>query len=154
MGDPSIFTVLTAQTPEPGVAVCDFVIFPPRWMVAERTFRPPYYHRNMMSELMGLIRGVYDAKEDTKKESGFFPGGASLHSCATPHGPDALTFEKATKEELVPKKIPDDALAFMFESYYMFHVTKWGASSCECLDDDYWKCWKDLKPHFREHMKK
>merc|ERR1712100_10905 len=138
---------LTAPTETPGVAVCDFVIFPPRWMVMERSFRPPYYHRNMMSELMGLIRGVYDAKEGATKQSGFFPGGASLHSCGTPHGPDAATFEKASTEEQVPRKIPADSLAFMFESYYMFHVTEWGSRTS--LDDDYWKCWQDLKSHFQ-----
>jgi len=87
--DPSIFTVLTAQTDEPGVATCDFVIFPPRWMVGEKTFRPPYYHRNCMSEFMGNIHGTYDAKE-----AGFGPGCSSLHSHMTPHGPEAEVFEK------------------------------------------------------------
>jgi homogentisate 1,2-dioxygenase len=91
--DPSIFTVLTAQTAEPGCAVCDFVIFPPRWLVAEHTFRPPYYHRNTMTEYMGNITGVYDAKEE-----GFVPGGSSLHSCMAGHGPEAAVFEKASDE--------------------------------------------------------
>ncbi|KAL6535956.1 hypothetical protein OROHE_012800 [Orobanche hederae] len=88
-GDPSINTVLTAPTDRPGVALLDFVIFPPKWLVAEHTFRPPYYHRNCMSEFMGLIHGGYEAKAD-----GFLPGGASLHSCMTPHGPDTKTYEQ------------------------------------------------------------
>ncbi|MGD8709119.1 MAG: homogentisate 1,2-dioxygenase, partial [Ectothiorhodospiraceae bacterium] len=96
--DPSIFTVLTAPSDTPGMANIDFVIFPPRWMVAENTFRPPYFHRNVMSEFMGLIHGVYDAKAE-----GFEPGGASLHNCMTPHGPDAETFEAASTAELKPE---------------------------------------------------
>ncbi len=83
------------------MAACDFVIFPPRWAVGEHTFRPPYYHRNCMSEYMGLIRGVYEAKQE-----GFVPGGGSLHSCMTPHGPDVDTFEKSTVAELKPVRIP------------------------------------------------
>ena len=85
----------TAPTPTPGVAMCDFVIFPPRFMVMEHSFRPPYYHRNCMSEFMGMVYGQYDAKK-----GGFVPGGASLHSIMTPHGPDAATFKKASTEEL------------------------------------------------------
>lgn len=80
--------MLTAPTDKPGVALLDFVIFPPRWLVAEHTFRPPYYHRNCMSEFMGLIHGGYEAKAD-----GFLPGGASLHNCMTPHGPDTKSYE-------------------------------------------------------------
>ena len=95
--DPSIYTVLTCPTNEPGVAAVDFVIFPPRWSVAENTFRPPYFHRNCMSEYMGLIKGVYEAKI-----SGFQPGGGSLHSVMTPHGPDAATFEEWSTKELKP----------------------------------------------------
>ena len=106
--DPSIFTVLTCPTLEPGVAAVDFVIFPPRWMVAENTFRPPYYHRNCMTEYMGLIRGSYDAKK-----GGFVPGGSSLHSCGTPHGPDGKVFDAASHAELKPVKVPGTDLAFM-----------------------------------------
>lgn len=95
--DPSIFTVLTCPSLHPGTALCDFVIFPERWMVQENTFRPPYYHRNTMSEYMGNIVGVYDAKEE-----GFYPGCSSLHLTMTPHGPDAEAYEKASKAELVP----------------------------------------------------
>jgi homogentisate 1,2-dioxygenase len=107
--DPSIFTVLTCPTLEPGVAAVDFVIFPPRWMVAENTFRPPYYHRNCMSEYMGLIRGSYDAKK-----GGFVPGGSSLHSVGTPHGPDGKVFDAASVAELTPVKVPATDLAFMY----------------------------------------
>jgi len=141
--DPSIFTVLTCPSAEPGVAVADFVIFPPRWCVQERTFRPPYYHRNCMSEFMGLIRGVYEAKQE-----GFLPGGGSLHSCMIPHGPDATTFEKAIETELKPVKIPNDTLAFMFESTYLLKVTDYASKNQ--LDDDYYKCWEGLKSHFND----
>ncbi|KYR01117.1 homogentisate 1 [Tieghemostelium lacteum] len=139
--DPSIFTVLTAPTNEPGVAAADFVIFPPRWLVQEKTFRPPYYHRNCMSEFMGLIRGVYEAKKE-----GFLPGGGSLHSCMTPHGPDAETFNAATNAELKPVKIPDVALAFMFESSLILGISDYAKANF--IDDDYWKCWQDLKDAF------
>ncbi|GCB63378.1 hypothetical protein scyTo_0009656 [Scyliorhinus torazame] len=111
--DPSIFTVLTVKSTRPGVAVADFVIFPPRWGVADHTFRPPYYHRNCMSEFMGLIKGHYEAKEE-----GFLPGGGSLHSIMTPHGPDAECFEKASKAKLEPERVADGTMAFMFESSF------------------------------------
>jgi len=140
--DPSIFTVLTCPSNEPGVAVADFVIFPPRWAVAEHTFRPPYYHRNCMSEYMGLIRGVYEAKQE-----GFVPGGASLHSCGTPHGPDATTFQKATSAELKPVHLAEDTLAFMFESSYMFYVTDYAQQYK--VDVNYYKCWQELKSQFK-----
>jgi homogentisate 1,2-dioxygenase len=139
--DPSIFTVLTCPSLEPGVAICDFVIFPPRWAVAEHTFRPPYYHKNCMSEYMGLIRGVYEAKQE-----GFVPGGGSLHSVMSAHGPDNTTFEKCSTEELKPVKIPDTTLAFMFESTYLFKVTEF--ASKQNIDENYWKCWQDLKNNF------
>lgn len=115
--DPSIYTVLTSPSTVHGTANCDFVIFPPRWLVAEDTFRPPWFHRNVMSELMGLVRGVYDAKAE-----GFVPGGVSLHNCMLPHGPDAATFEKASSTELKPHKV-DNTLAFMFESCHVFKLT-------------------------------
>lgn len=139
--DPSIFTVLTSPSDTPGMANIDFVIFPPRWMVAENTFRPPYYHRNPMSEFMGLIQGVYDAKSD-----GFVPGGSSLHNCMSAHGPDAATHEKATNADLKPERYKD-TLAFMFESRYPFHSTKYALSG-GLLQKNYADCWK-LEPHFK-----
>ena len=93
--DPSIFLVLQSQSDTPGVDTIDFVIFPPRILAMEHTFRPPWFHRNVASEFMGLIHGVYDAKAE-----GFMPGGASLHNCMTGHGPDAETFEKASAADL------------------------------------------------------
>eukprot|EP01132_Coremiostelium_polycephalum_P000795 gene795-989_t len=141
--DPSIFTVLTAPTTDPGVAAADFVIFPPRWLVQEHTFRPPYYHRNCMSEYMGLIRGVYEAKKE-----GFLPGGGSLHSCMTPHGPDTHTFNTGSVAELKPTKIPDVALAFMFESSLLVGITE-HAKQTQFVDEDYWKCWQGLENHFK-----
>ncbi|KAK2078603.1 hypothetical protein QBZ16_003443 [Prototheca wickerhamii] len=109
--DPSIFTVLTCPSATPGVAIADFVIFPPRWAVAEHTFRPPYFHRNVMSEFMGLIRGQYDAKAE-----GFAPGGSSLHSCMSAHGPDVTSHKAATAGPEEPAHLPRDTLAFMFET--------------------------------------
>ncbi len=139
--DPSIFTVLTSPSGTPGVANIDFVIFPARWMVAENTFRPPYYHRNIMSEFMGLIEGVYDAKE-----AGFVPGGASLHNCMSPHGPEAEVFEKASNAELAPQRY-ENTLAFMFESRYVISPTKYALEGKE-RQQDYSKCWGGIKKYF------
>ena len=132
--DPSIFTVLTSPSDTAGTANCDFVIFPPRWMVAEDTFRPPWFHRNVMSEFMGLIHGAYDAKE-----GGFAPGGASLHNCMAGHGPDLASWEKATAAELKPVKI-DNTMAFMFESRWIIRPTRW-ATETELCQLDYDDCW-------------
>ena len=140
--DPSIFTVLTSPSDTPGTANVDFVIFPPRWMVAEDTFRPPWYHRNVMSEFMGLIYGVYDAKPE-----GFQPGGASLHNCMSPHGPDAATFAGASKAELAPVK-QEATMAFMFESRYVIQPTPF-AMECAQRQKNYADCWQGLEKHFR-----
>jgi len=142
--DPSIFTVLTCPSAKPGTATADFVIFPPRWSVAENTFRPPYYHRNCMSEFMGLILGKYEAKE-----SGFNPGGATLHSMMTPHGPDADCFNHWTEKELGPIKVAEGTQAFMFESSFQLALTKWGEETCNKLDEDYHKCWQKLEKQFK-----
>jgi homogentisate 1,2-dioxygenase len=140
--DPSIFTVLTAPTESAGTANCDFVIFPPRWLVAEHTFRPPWFHRNVMSEYMGLVHGVYDAKA-----GGFVPGGASLHNCMAAHGPDAATFAKASAAELVPQKIAD-TLAFMFETCCIVRPTRF-ALETPSLQQNYDACWQALPNLFR-----
>ena len=134
--DPSIFTVLTSTSETPGLANCDFVIFPPRWMVAEDTFRPPWFHRNTMSEFMGLIHGAYDAKEG----GGFEPGGASLHNQMNGHGPDAETHRRASTAELKPVKLAD-TLAFMFESRWVIRPTK-AAMELPCLQTDYDEAWQ------------
>ncbi|PWK76953.1 homogentisate 1,2-dioxygenase [Aminobacter sp. AP02] len=139
--DPSIFTVLTAPTEEAGTANIDFVIFPPRWLVAEHSFRPPWYHRNIMSEFMGLIYGQYDAKEE-----GFVPGGMSLHNMMLPHGPDAMGFEKASNGELKPVKL-DHTMAFMFETRFPQQLTKF-AAELETLQDNYIDCWDGLERKF------
>ena len=133
--DPSIFTVLTSPSDTPGTANCDFVIFPPRWMVAEDTFRPPWFHRNVMSEFMGLVKGEYDAKEG----GGFVPGGASLHNQFNGHGPDVASTAKAMEAELKPARI-DDTLAFMFESRNVIHTTEF-AMQGGLLQPDYDACW-------------
>ena len=140
--DPSIFTVLTSPSDTPGTANCDFAIFPPRWMVAEHTFRPPYFHRNVMNEYMGLIYGVYDAKAE-----GFAPGGGSLHNCMSGHGPDATTFEAASAAKLEPRYI-GDTLAFMFETRHIIRPTRF-ALETPLLQQDYWRCWNGLQKHFR-----
>ena len=139
--DPSIYSVLTAPSDLPGAANIDFVIFPPRWLVAEDTFRPPWYHRNVMTEFMGLLHGVYDAKAE-----GFLPGGASLHNCMSAHGPDAETWRRATDAALAPHKI-DDTMAFMFESRFAMRLTRYAAESAE-LQHDYFEGWQGLERHF------
>jgi homogentisate 1,2-dioxygenase len=139
--DPSIFTVLTAPTEQPGVANLDFVIFPPRWMVAENTFRPPWFHRNVMNECMGLVHGSYDAKE-----GGFLPGGLSLHGIMSAHGLDAASAERAMHETLVPRKM-DNTLAFMFETRMVLHPTR-HALSVPQLQTDYDAVWDGLNKNF------
>jgi homogentisate 1,2-dioxygenase len=142
--DPSIYTVLTSPTAIPGTANVDFAIFPPRWMVAEHTFRPPWFHRNMMNEFMGLVFGKYDAKAE-----GFVPGGASLHNCMSGHGPDAETYERATAAELKPQYL-DNTLAFMFETRLVVRPTKF-ALETRILQHEYYECWQGLKNYFRAH---
>lgn len=142
--DPSIFTVLTCKSATPGVALADFAIFPPRWAVQNWTFRPPYYHRNCASEFMGLIKGEYEAKKE-----GFSPGGASLHSMMTPHGPDAKTFEQASSVKLVPERVADGTQAFMFETPLMLTVSPWALQECHKLQPDYnEQSWSHIKKVF------
>jgi homogentisate 1,2-dioxygenase len=140
--DPSIFTVLTSPSGETGVANCDFVIFPDRWLVAENTFRPPWYHRNVMSEYMGLCYGQYDAKEE-----GFVPGGGSLHNCMSAHGPDLDAFEKASNADLQPQKL-SGTMAFMFESRYIIRPTKFAMETSQ-LQREYFEVWQKLKKNFK-----
>ena len=132
--DPSIFTVLTSPSDTVGTANCDFVIFPPRWMVAEDTFRPPWFHRNVMSEFMGLVTGAYDAKE-----GGFAPGGASLHNCMSGHGPDQASYDKAVSADLKPHKL-ENTLAFMFETRFPIRTTEW-AQTTPTMQLDYDDVW-------------
>ncbi len=139
--DPSIYTVLAAPSGLPGTANVDFVIFPPRWIVAEHTFRPPWFHRNMMNEFMGLILGQYEAKAE-----GFLPGGASLHNCMSGHGPDAETFERASKAEPKPQYI-DGTLAFMFETRLPVRLTRFALEE-KILQQEYYECWQSLKKNF------
>jgi len=139
--DPSIFTVLTAPSGQEGTANIDFVLFRERWMVAERSFRPPWYHKNVMSELMGNIYGVYDAKPQ-----GFAPGGMSLHNCMLPHGPDRQAFEGASNAELRPEKL-DATMSFMFETRFPQHLTEFAAAEAP-LQQDYIEVWRDLAKKF------
>ena len=139
--DPSIFTVLTAPSGQEGTANIDFVLFRDRWMVAEHSFRPPWYHKNIMSELMGNIFGIYDAKP-----KGFVPGGMSLHNCMLPHGPDRTAFEGASNAELGPEKLRE-TMSFMFETRFPQHLTHWAATEAP-LQDDYIECWTSLDKKF------
>jgi homogentisate 1,2-dioxygenase len=140
--DPSIFLVLQSVSDTPGVDALDFVIFPPRWLAMENTFRPPWFHRNVASELMGLITGVYDAKAE-----GFAPGGASLHNCMTGHGPDAATFEKAVSVDTSTPHQVRDTMAFMFETRTVIRPTRFAMESPQ-LQRDYAQCWQGLRSHF------
>jgi homogentisate 1,2-dioxygenase len=140
--DPSIFLVLQAPSDTPGVDSLDFVIFPPRWLAAENTFRPPWFHRNVASEFMGLIHGVYDAKAE-----GFMPGGASLHNCMSGHGPDAETFEKASVSDTSKPHAVKDTMAFMFETPAVIRPTRFALESAQ-LQHEYYRCWQGLQKHF------
>ncbi|MGH8173854.1 MAG: homogentisate 1,2-dioxygenase domain-containing protein, partial [Rhodanobacteraceae bacterium] len=140
--DPSIFTVLTSSSDTPGVANMDFVIFPPRWLVAEHTFRPPWFHRNIASEYMGLIHGAYDAKA-----GGFVPGGGSLHNCMSGHGPDAGSFDKASGADTTKPDHIVDTMAFMFETRAVIHPTLQALESAH-RQRDYQECWRGLRKHF------
>lgn len=139
--DPSIFTVLTAPSGQEGTANIDFVLFRERWMVAEHSFRPPWYHKNIMSELMGNIYGVYDAKPQ-----GFAPGGMSLHNCMLPHGPDRNAFEHGSNEPMVPQ-FQSETMSFMFETRFPQHLTEWAAKDAP-IQDDYIDCWDSLEKKF------
>jgi homogentisate 1,2-dioxygenase len=140
--DPSIFLVLQSISDTPGVDNVDFVIFPPRWLVAQDTFRPPWFHRNVASEFMGLITGSYDAKAE-----GFIPGGASLHNCMSGHGPDAATFEKASRADTSRPQHVTDTMAFMFETRTVIRPTRF-ALELPQLQQDYAQCWQGLQSHF------
>ena len=140
--DPSIFLVLTSPTDSPGVGNLDFAIFPPRWLVAQDTFRPPWFHRNIASEFMGLVHGVYDAKAD-----GFAPGGCSLHNCMTGHGPDAATFDKASAADTSKPDYVDGTMAFMFESRSVIRPTRQALDAAH-RQRDYQACWAGLRKHF------
>jgi homogentisate 1,2-dioxygenase len=140
--DPSILSVLQSISDTPGVDSVDFVVFPPRWLVMEETFRPPWFHRNIASEFMGLIEGVYDAKAE-----GFVPGGSSLHNCMSGHGPDAATFDRASRTDTSePQKI-EDTMAFMFETRTLIRPTRF-ALVCPQLQRDYARCWSELPKNF------
>jgi len=139
--DPSIFTVLTAPSGVPGTANIDFVLFRDRWLVAENTFRPPWYHKNIMSELMGNIHGQYDAKPQ-----GFVPGGMSLHNMMLPHGPDKQAFEGASNSNLGPEKL-EETMSFMFETRFPQHLTEFAGKEAP-LQDDYIDCWDSLEKKF------
>ena len=140
--DPSIFLVLQSVSDTPGVDTIDFVVFPPRILVAQNTFRPPWYHRNVASEFMGLIHGAYDAKAE-----GFVPGGASLHNCMSAHGPDADTFAKASAADTSRPDYLTETMAFMFESCDVFRPTTFALETAQ-LQEDYFRCWQNLGKHF------
>ncbi len=140
--DPSIFLVLTSPTDTPGVGNLDFAIFPPRWLVQQDTFRPPWFHRNVASEFMGLIHGAYDAKAD-----GFVPGASSLHNCMSGHGPDAATFEKASAADLSRPDVIVDTMAFMFETRGVLRPTR-QALEAGHRQGDYQDCWAGLRANF------
>jgi len=140
--DPSIFLVLQSLSDTAGVDAIDFVVFPPRILAMQHTFRPPWFHRNVASEFMGLIHGAYDAKAE-----GFLPGGASLHNCMSGHGPDAQTFERATNADLSKPDYITDTMAFMFETRCIIRPSRYALESSE-LQAEYFHCWQGLKKHF------
>jgi len=140
--DPSIFLVLQSPSDTPGVDNIDFVVFPPRWLVMQDTFRPPWFHRNYASEFMGLVHGTYDAKAE-----GFVPGGASLHNCMSGHGPDAETFDKASSADLSKPNVIVDTMAFMFETRWVLSPTAQAVDSAQ-RQHEYYRCWQGLRRNF------
>ncbi len=145
--DPSIFLVLQSPSALPGVDSLDFVIFPPRVLAMQDTFRPPWFHRNFASEFMGLIHGAYDAKAE-----GFVPGGASLHNCMSGHGPDADTFDKASKADTTQAHYITDTMAFMFETPAVIQPTTYALETVQ-LQHEYYRCWQGLQKHFKAPAK-
>ena len=145
--DPSIFLVLQSPSDTPGVDTIDFVIFPPRVLSMQDTFRPPWFHRNFASEFMGLIHGAYDAKAE-----GFSPGGASLHNCMTGHGPDADTFVKASAADTSKPDYIKDTMAFMFETPAVIHPTRFALETAQ-LQHEYYRCWQGLEKHFNPEQR-
>ena len=141
--DPSIFLVLHSPSDTAGTSNIDFVVFPPRWLAMQHTFRPPWFHRNVANEFMGLIHGVYDAKS-----TGFVPGGSSLHNCMSGHGPDAATFDKASAADTTEPMQIKDTMAFMFESRFAIKPTRTALAGTPPLQTDYMRHWLDLKKHF------
>jgi homogentisate 1,2-dioxygenase len=139
--DPSIFTVLQSPSDTPGIAMIDFVVFAPRILAMQDTFRPPWYHRNIASEFLGLIHGVYEARR------GFRPGGASLHNCMSGHGPDAPTFEAASNADLSKPDVVRDTMAFLFETRWILNPTRRALESPQ-LQRDYFECWQGLERRF------
>ena len=142
--DPSIFLVLHSPSDTEGVSNIDFVVFPPRWLVMQNTFRPPWFHRNIASEFMGLIHGVYDAKAD-----GFVPGGMSLHNCMSSHGPDARTLERALSADTTRPDYIGETMAFMFESRFVLKPTR-AALQSPLRQQDYRRCWSGIPKRFNE----
>ena len=145
--DPSIFVVLQSITDTPGVDAIDFVIFPPRWLAMEHTFRPPWFHRNVASEFMGLIEGAYDAKAE-----GFLPGGASLHNCMSGHGPDIATVNSASRADTTQPEHITGTMAFMFETRCVIRPTRYALESA-LLQSDYFECWQGLPKHFNPRQR-
>jgi homogentisate 1,2-dioxygenase len=143
--DPSIFLVLQSVSDTPGVDMLDFIVFPPRILAMEHTFRPPWFHRNVASEFMGLIHGAYDAKSE-----GFAPGGCSLHNSMTGHGPDAATFARASAADTGKPDYVRDTMAFMFETRTVIHPTRAALASAQ-RQPEYWRCWQGLHKHFNPH---
>jgi homogentisate 1,2-dioxygenase len=141
--DPSIFLVLHSPSDTAGTSNLDFVVFPPRWLAMQNTFRPPWFHRNVASEFMGLIHGVYDAKS-----TGFVPGGASLHNCMSGHGPDAATFDKALAADTSQPQHITETMAFMFESRYILKPTRSALHGTPALQQDYMRYWLELEKRF------
>jgi homogentisate 1,2-dioxygenase len=141
--DPSIFLVLHSPSDTLGTSNIDFVVFPPRWLAMQNTFRPPWFHRNVANEFMGLICGVYDAKS-----AGFLPGGSSLHNCMSGHGPDAETFDRAVAADTSVPIHLTDTMAFMFESRSVIKPTRSALKGTPALQHDYMNHWLGLKKHF------
>lgn len=101
-GDPSIYCVLSAPN-------LDLIVFPPRWDATAHTFRPPYFHRNTIAEINGILR-------DDEHHAPFVPGCVFITPPLTPHGVGGRTVERErARDDDAPYRV-HDSLWFQLES--------------------------------------
>ncbi|KAI8166096.1 Homogentisate 1,2-dioxygenase [Colletotrichum sp. SAR 10_70] len=145
--DPSLYTVLTAKSKIPGVSVTDFMFFCPKYSSATNTFRPPYYHRNMATEVVGIVYGDYKGTSRNLEA-----GGLSFQSSYMPHGETHEAFEKATTSELKPLRVGEGFLGFMFQISTHCAITQFALERSGVLEVPPASLWDSMQGHFFEHV--
>lgn len=142
--DPSAFTVLSAALDEEGANALDLVVFPARWDPTEHTFKPPYFHRNVTTEINGII-------EDPSLNAPFTTGMVFVTPSMTPHGVRAGAVERflAKSDEAAdrPTKSSSKSLWFQFETALHFHRTEW-AKRTDLAKEDWPDVWGEYGVHF------